>query len=265
MESGHLTEVKLLGASLVDGETKNSLVCPKCGGGLNHDRSFSITRVGSTLKYICFRVKCGYRGVVGSKADSLGTKIPKAENRINLYTKEIFQLPEGGREWLLTRYPVMPEAYLARAGFSYEDDRVLYPLTDRHGNRAGWVARCYEEGVTPKTITYWESEDKVRGDFTFFKQGELTYLVEDVISASALGGIGLSAIALLGTNVSDELVTEAWNPHGIYLALDKDALPKALKYEKKFRLMGVKVKVWDSHHDPKDMSPEELREVFLGR
>lgn len=265
METGPLTEVKLLGASLSDGETKNNLVCPKCSGGVNHDRAFSITRVGSALKFICFRVKCGYRGVVDSKTDNDRVALSPPSSGTNIYTKEIHQLPDGARDWLLTKYPVMPESYLDRVRFNYQDNRVLYPISDRHNNHAGWAARTYEADVTPKTINYWHSQDSVRGDFTFFKANQPTYLVEDVVSASALGNIGLSSVALLGTNVSDELITTVRNSYGIYLALDKDAISKALKYEKRYRLLGVRVKVWTSNHDPKDMNPEELREVFLGK
>ena len=59
-------KIKLLAIGLPVGCSIQE-ICPVCNGGMNKDKSLSITRTTEGLLYNCFRAKCsGCRGFVSS-------------------------------------------------------------------------------------------------------------------------------------------------------------------------------------------------------
>jgi DNA primase len=88
-------------------------------------------------------------------------------------------------------------------------------------------------------------------------------VVEDIPSALKLGALGYRAVALNGTHLTDEAVSELdKNATSVIWALDKDALRKAMALDKKYRLLFNSTTVLVLHKDFKDQTCKEVDECL---
>jgi len=255
-----LESVKLLGLNMIAGTEKNGLVCPKCKGGRGRDKAFSIAATHSHFKFICFRATCGFKGTIDRRSGTLteGPKINKPT--LNPYTYPTTRL-EG--DFFKNKFKLN-----ATLKWNAYTGRVLFPIRDISLAPLGYVARGYAElgwnGNGPKTLNYISDDSN---PFIHFPSTPLdsVVVVEDWVSAEKLK-VYHDSVAILGTHMSPEVATYLAK-HGIrvlYLAFDSNAWNKYSGIESKYGLMFKRIEGlrWESGLDPKDMSEEELAEVF---
>jgi len=256
-----LDEVRLMGAAMVGLETANGLVCPKCKGGQHHDKAFSITKTHSHLKFICYRASCGFKGTVDHRSGTYTEGPTKPKQETQVYRGPTERLTET---YLADTFGVSDSC----VRWAENTKRVLLPVTGIDHTFLGWVARGYKvlgwDGSGPKTINYNHQTDV---PFMHFPKepSDSVVLVEDWVSAEAVGQYHPSC-AILGTHLSPEKAhyLASQGIKTLYLAFDEDAWHKYAKVHSQYSLLfddivGI---TWDSGLDPKDMCPEDLKNIF---
>jgi len=253
------------------GETINGAVCPKCGGGEHNDKSFSITRYASCTKFICFRAKCGFSGIVKTTPVAEVKLARKAANarKSRTYTKPTRQLESGECRDMADTYHIRDFDVFKDVRIGCSDGRVLYPIYTHDGVRIGYAGKHAK--LKPKVINYIP-DPFIKLHFPLDMQyipqenKQVVVIVEDVLSATRLVDNGVPAVALLGTNLSSEaaahLITLGYKQWDV--ALDDDAIKKAAKIARKYSaLAGINILTWPSKLDVKDMTETEFNEVFF--
>lgn len=145
------------------------------------------------------------------------------------------------------------------------ESRLWMPISRRDLTTIGGVARTLSRSVTPKTLNYIWNVNAPLASYAMYQEkyiGNQTviWLVEDQISAHRLSAYG-EACALLGTNISDQLLIELGQHYEeVILALDPDAIDKALKLQKRMN-PHIDTKVTVLKRDIKNMPPNEVFEV----
>jgi DNA primase len=172
-------------------------------------------------------------------------------------------LPPGVSAYLEAKY-YLRLTDCARAELSwtreYSDKgsgRLILPVRDVNGTLYGFVARRLGEGRGPKTLSFLEDS---RGAWYHRAGSKSIVLVEDQLSAIRVSN-HVSAVALMGTNISDSLVS-ALVKQGydtVHLALDKDAYNKAIRTAVTLR-SKLKLRVPQLEKDAKDMNELALIE-----
>jgi DNA primase len=129
------------------------------------------------------------------------------------------------------------------------------PVRDTYGKLYGFVARSLGTNDGPKTLSFLDGN---RGAWYPCAGAKEVIIVEDQLSAIRASRY-LHAVALLGTNLSDELLSALVQQgyDSVHLALDKDAYDKAVKTALRIR-NKLKVYVPRLDKDIKDLSEEQL-------
>lgn len=268
-------KVRLLGLNLADGETVNGLKCPACSGGYNSDYAFSITRRGSELLGICFRAKCGFTCRISSLREATVSRVNNSdlakEQRYKSLKDSLRIVNAELADKLHRRFPYLPRAYTRTLR---QLDGVLYlPIRDSYGTIIGYLRRDFWSTKGKKAIAYLEPKAVLTSDFSACLSGSkglsvpTVIVVEDQISAIMVNEYAnVDVVALIGSHVSQELVEHLWADLGyrrILIALDEDATKKSLKLAQRYSLYGAESVMLQK--DPKDMTPEEIQNVFLER
>jgi hypothetical protein len=261
------------------GETQQG-PCPVCG-----KMKFYVTRKNDGLAYICFRASCHTQGFVGGTGytntphEQIKNVIkPKntrwtgrfydADNRTRIYFSERFgvemETEEELRYWVRTT----------------DDGRYVFPLWGPDDmlrghliRRATWsgypaapISDSKDEGY-PKAMTYIDPDVPKCGWYHSMDERTVV-LVEDCVSAMRIAGLGVTAVALLGTTLSPKVLGELlrWKQGERYiLALDPDANNKAMKIQKDFGpAFRGGLYVARLQQDPKDYQLDEDLEYALG-
>lgn len=254
-------EIRLIAVGLADGETVRA-ICPKCGGGSDNERTFSVTRTGpGKLGFFCHRATCGYRGVVG--ASVLGGPARVADKPSRWYTGPYRRPTEDEAAWFSQRFGIqLDERVDARSG------RIMYRLMSHDGRTWGYVGRSYD-GTKPKALTYWR--DNTTPDQlawcrpSYYRDTKSVVLTEDIVSAKKIRYLGLDAASLLGTHLSDAKMSEllALNVP-VFLALDPDRagqIATARIVRELSPLLDVSVVTLEA--DPKDMTFDKLGDALV--
>lgn len=241
------------------GETLRT-VCPFCGGGRTRERSFVATNDGTFVKYMCHRGSCGKRGkwdaVSGGPATSVKDKDPQPLPYVYSPTAEELSS-------YASKYSLTPEALSRlrpmRCKYSRGEERWWYPVFGPHGSEHGGIGRSFT--TTPKSLTHIDSGYHL-GSW-YVKDGDATTVavVEDQVSASKLAG-HVTTVALLGCHLNDVLLEYlAKHTKHLLIALDFDALDKAVNLAGRVSSRFEKVTVVPLSKDVKDMSEEEIRGI----
>jgi hypothetical protein len=248
-----------LAAQVADNSTMNGLVCPTCNGGTNNDRSLCITKEGGQIKWICFRAKCGYRGVVGDNPNNVSSLVAPAKP-VTQFMGESYALSMSGQAVLQELYGLtvqeMGDIRWCNMGY-------LFHIRDYYHRITG---ECTKRGAGTngrKSMVYGE-----RGQMHYENphDGDTVVIVEDMLSAKRVGRHA-PCVALLGTNMSHQQAIElAGNYKRAVFMLDEDAWSKSVNMATKYNsffLGGTGFMMWESGLDPKDMSDAALVEVLL--
>ena len=117
--------------------------------------------------------------------------------------------------------------------------------------------------LKPKSIQYRHANVSM---IHYPKQREQDYviLVEDTLSAVRLVVAGYPAAALLGTNITDEMLKQLIEQEkNVTLALDGDASMKSINYKKKIGMFFKNFRlVLLSNRDMKELTDEELEKLL---
>lgn len=255
-------EIRLIAMGLADGETVRA-VCPKCGGGSDNERTFSVTRTGpGKLGFFCHRATCGYRGMVGASVVG-NTKALPVDKPSRWYTDRSRHPTQREITWFGDRFGMkLDERVDERTG------RIMYRLMSHDGRTWGFVGRAYD-GSKPKALTYWR--DNTTPDQlawcrpSYYRDAKAVVLTEDIVSAKKISYLGLDAASLLGTHLSDAKMSEllALNVP-VFLALDPDRagqIATARIMRELSPLLDVSVVTLEA--DPKDMTFDKLGEALV--
>lgn len=250
------------------GMTNIRTTCPKCG-----KLTFTCTRrPDGTIIYNCYSNSCATGGMYKGKGRSLQeirATLQGKHSRIATETgatghEEPYRLPtylidgiasEEGLEWLVK----------VNALKAYKQGKYKI-FTDPRENRL-----CIPLYNVDKTVVLnmfgraWDKRTQPKGKiYNYGKQvppficgaGKKVIIVEDFASACNVGSVdGFVGVSLMGTNLNLTYVIKyltQFKDCDMYVALDKDALSKAMKIRKDLSLFFNRVMVLPLHRDLKD-------------
>jgi hypothetical protein len=258
-------------ATLADGVSVAGRLCPKCFGGRSSEGSFSVTRQGAELAFICHRASCGFRG----RAPVSGRFVlPEARDGESQRKPERPSYDAVGKSSL-------PEDIVARLTYKYgiqardrahgniqwneESNRIVLPIKDVYGDTYGYVLRNMKFSPSglplqyPKTLNYVSENRGAWYKSQLDDVKKKLIIVEDQLSAIRASSY-LNSLALLGTNLPEEVLTliKKQDYSNVYLALDADAFPVAIRMIRRLRNAGIKAEVVRLPSDIKDMPEEDF-------
>lgn len=243
----------------------SKMVCPKCDGGRTRERSLDVRGIGihgigvTSLK--CFRASCGWRALVASSPDEI-TLHTKKLAVAKPYSESTYPLNFDQRKLLTANYSCDSGLAIDHGWRSNKSgDTLILPIVGPCREQRGHITRTitkpkrvYTFKTSAQPFLDWWRDDLFAG----------VVIVEDCISALRLYSIGISAVAILGTNISTEQAKEIakYADGRVYLALDNDAFGKAIKLSVKHSHIVKMIPVLLSE-DIKDMKDdEEVRSLF---
>lgn len=275
-----MNDIKVLASSLSAGDSLRT-VCPSCQGGGSGEASFVIRKDDEGVVYCCFRANCGYKGGYRGKPSNLirtKQEVPADYGQKEKNYKEQFTVAP-----FIEAEPALEEEFRKRYHFDpvLLNTRVtkrsyLFPCYDSRGFKTGHVEKfCVDkvfslERHMPKVLTRKHSPDVVLLNFcsTIYCTSGPLIIVEDVISAGAVASEGLHAVALLGTDTTEDGWHEVsqyahrWCNGEAVVALDYDATNKAIDLSRKKKQLFNSLGVLMLNKDIKDMGSEERTKLL---
>ena len=233
--------------------------CPKCG----KDDSFykwSGSR-GDTMGK-CYRAKCGWMGSLGV------THTPAAKVRPSRHYTRPYKPLNDDQALLIKALFGLPAEVVD--GYSEVDDRFILGVTDSRGYTLGHIAYSLS-GAKPKALTYNGHPDKPWMHCAYVTESKAIVVVEDWFSAEKVREAAFTGIAIMGTNLTQAVVSEiaalAYDASvPVFLALDKDAYAKSLKYQAKYKEQFPSgLYVWALDKDLKYESVEKIKNAVETR
>lgn len=239
---------------MTEGQSR-SLDCPFCGGR----KKFTISRTeeGLTL-WNCYRASCtakgsytGRRSIASLRrtleAKPVMAKVEKRSTPLPAITKNI-RNEEAAVQFLRDNNCL--EAYdsgYINMRYAPAEKRVLFYTNDEHGaagrSLAGHKAKWWSYGDVSKGI--------------HVGVGTTAVIVEDTPSACSVSRLqGLVGVALLGTNITEQIRNTLKSYNEIYIVLDNDASTKAITLA---RSLSSAAKVRLTKHDLKYLSVEHIQ------
>lgn len=240
------------------------VACPKCGSS----DANAIYDDGSQFCFSC-------RKPTGSKVspyvtNHMGQDSQESEAKEPKLPDDSTQdYSQGAVAWA-AKYEI-PVGVLLRENvvYSAKRDQLIYPWYSPTGSLLAYQARNLS------------AENKARRYFTQGDVNELLpiyigcqqaecrrlVLVEDCLSAFKVAyteGLGAHAMPLLGNNISKEKLTRLRILYDkLYIFLDGDMYPNALKISKQAQLIGFETKVVYSEKDPKEHDKKSLTSLLI--
>ena len=261
MSEAGKTEALMLAHDLPLNESKYA-ECPTCQGRMK----FSVTRTREGVVWNCFRDSCDERGFSPTMGELVEPK--RKPQKLIPWRYPILPLEPQDRQYFWDRFHLDPqtiEHVLQRS----HDGRYVFHVQDWRRYTRGYVIRQPAWDGEPKPPISGTPDDpkaKVRMHATgpgmaWYPTGNpKLVLVEDCLSAMRAQQSGVSACALLGTNLDADMVREisVWRPSEVIIALDADATQTAFKLARKWGLAFPKTRVAVLEVDLKDEEPGEI-------
>lgn len=244
-------------SDLYEGESRAGQLCPSCKGGGSGEHTLSVSMRDGRVLFVCHRDSCGLRGsTAGEWRGQQRTTPVQVRGAVGRQlVRESSSLPPEISERLRIAYGIT-ERHSSRAGLGWVDDRLSIPLRDVQGNVVGVNLRSLD-GAQPKSKLHSES-----GAMSWFinHNSPDVIIVEDQLSAIRASDY-LTSVALLGTNINEERISEIKRVArgSVYLALDADAWSRAVKYAVQFR-SRLPLRLLRLAKDIKNMNEVELKE-----
>ena len=245
-----------------------------CPTGAGRDRPLVVTRIATGWKWFCHR--CGEKGIKWAKGLSPKEwlKFNKAREVAENNVVSKVALPHGmtqhipatGLAWLYKYHLEDTDIDRFNIGYSNTLNRVVLPVYDSNGELVYYQARNLGE-VTEKSPKYMNVKARHRKDiyFTVDQQGdgEMVVVVEDILSAIRVGNQEC-CYGLLNAYIPDDLIFMLAKvyPETI-LWLDPDKWDRMLKRTRRFRSLGLNVKMVRVNQDPKYYTDEEIGEILM--
>lgn len=239
-------------------------VCPKCGGGSSKESSLDVRQEETgVMRLKCWRSTCEWYAITvtdpNAQIQSKTVRPPRP------FSDPIMPLDDRMQRILVQAYALNPNQFdKHRWGQSEDGRQLIMPILDRFGRDRGHVTRTFDE---PKRCFTFKATAQPWLDH-WPTGGDILVIVEDCLSACRLSGIGIDAVALLGTSISvaqAQEIAETANGRPVYLTLDNDAFVKSLKLVDRHKHI-VNMQPILLLEDIKAMdSDDEIRELFYGR
>ena len=208
------------------GETRR-MNCPNCNGY----KTFTVTNNMGALLWNCYKVSCN---VSGKKRVRLSVDdIQDTLNKKSINIENEFELPE----YIVKSYNQNILNWFKQVGVDHnivdffhdvKENRVVFTIQE-NGRIVGAIGRSLE-----KRLPKWKKYGKSGLPFTF-GTGNVAVVVEDCLSALAVGGGVCVGVAVLGTTLTDKHREYLSQFSTAIIALDPDALPKTLAFAKELR------------------------------
>jgi hypothetical protein len=235
--------------------------CPKCG----RSNTFSVSRLGTEIKYHCFSASCDLRGAIKKDLDirELPLEISSKASYISerALPDEFVNLHSVHMDYL-EKFNAL-EAYLDhRIEIYYDPKKHRIVFCVKHNNKYyNFVGRSLNFQTKPKWLIYSE-----HNPYPLIAPGKITnekaIIVEDAISACAVSSV-CAGIALLGTSLHDSYIPDISAYDHVVIALDKDASKKSIELERVLSFYIKNVDVMLLERDLKYESKASLREMLL--
>ena len=216
---------------LTDGESKR-INCPSCAGL----KTFTITSKDGLVIWNCYKASCNAKGAtpVTMSRDTLITRITKP---MELTERRVVPLVVPSH--FSSYFPEKMVKYMDKNNVTvawregrvelFHDvvqDRAVFTIVSS-GKAVDAVGRALGRGMK------WYKYENT-GEPFIAGYGDILYIVEDAASACAISHYG-TAMALLGTNLSDRAIDIAKGYSECVICLDKDASRKALSLTKRLK------------------------------
>lgn len=241
---------------LIDGETKRTS-CPVCGG-LN---SFTCSRLQGKVVYNCYKASCHISGAYLKdrsaseirsilNSDYAGVQASKFELPPNLVS--------GVHNTAVQDYANSVHANGAELMYDPDEHRAVFVIRDPETKKPlGAVGRALNKNMIPK----WKRYDRRRDLLYISGDSNEAVVVEDCASASAVSAAGYTGVAILGTNISAEMIPQLKKFYCVTIALDKDASRKAIKLKKMLEPY-TRTSVRFLPDDLKYYRPDSIRDIL---
>lgn len=267
-----LSEYIPLEFSLLRANETRRVQCPECKAP---GRTFTVTRTEFGFVWNCFRDSCSAAGAVGSAGREPYAPTARVP-RETAYTGPTYPLSQDDSYYFALRFGI----HITDSVRKTEDSAYLLPVISPTGITRGYIKRAptwkgqpvcpalafYDTTKgAPKTINYLNSESEVPLSWHGVHSKHVV-LVEDWCSAQKLAELGLRAVALLGSSLSDARVRELqqWKVSRITWAPDPDAIGTALKHSQKYSPAFDRLRVAFLECDPKDYTDSSELLFALG-
>jgi len=176
--------------------------CPKCDGGSRKRQTLGLTYSDNSVVHLkCFRVTCSYRGLTltDPNADFSQRKVKQAKP----YREPTHALDKRAREFLEANYGIRRDWCYQRLRLNEDLDTLVISVRDPYGRTRGHITRTLYE-KEKRVYTYKETDRPFLDYWIEDLNSAPVVVVEDVLSACRLSGLGYNAVALLGTGLSRE-------------------------------------------------------------
>lgn len=264
---------------LPQGSSVSGLLCPVCAGGNSGERSLSVYRRSDHVYARCWRASCNAKHRYDLDYGQITTApvVAKVAPRPQ-YDGKLAPLTHADIDYFQERFNINRDLswnYIRQNGTDY-----VFPLHNARGHVQGHVVRAPVWSGEPQCPRYYKLDPRRPKAKTYIREGMLAMawyspykqdllaksvvLVEDVVSAMTIASIGFRAVALLGTNLSDNKIyslRQDGADHCI-IALDPDATDKSFDMARRANPV-VRTAILMMQADPKDTDPQELKTLLL--
>ena len=224
------------GLDIADGSSIR-MDCPECKGR----KTFTVTNNNGQLLWNCYKASCNVRGThkMRMSAESIYRRLNMTEeNKITDFCMPVNIVPlsseyEQAMAWAFS-WGLSPN----RHGLMYDirEHRVVFPVV-HEGITVDATGRALGNRL-PK----WKRYGSNRLPYTY-GYGKVAVVVEDCISAAVVGDDRHTGVALMGTSMSNEQKQYLSQFSTALVALDRDAVSKALQLARELNGVVDKVKV----------------------
>ena len=211
--------------------------CPECKGR----KTFTVTNNNGQLLWNCYKASCNVRGThkMRMSAESIYRRLNMIEdNTITDFCMPVNIVPlsseyEQAMAWAFG-WGLSPN----RHGLMYDirEHRVVFPVV-HEGITVDATGRAIG-----KRLPKWKRYGSNRLPYTY-GYGKVAVVVEDCISAAVVGDDRHTGVALMGTSMSNEQKQYLSQFSTALVALDRDAVSKALQLARELDGVVDKVKV----------------------
>ena len=230
-----------------------------------------VSRDGRGWHAYCFR--CVDNGWAPAPAESLAQKLARIEKQrqgdatlpggCNLpwpQERDVDLWPEGAKLWLYKAGFSRADIGVLRIFYHPVSDRVVIPVLSAEGASVFYQARAYQKGRTPK---YLGPTPKPPRLLACWGRARIPTLTEDLLSAIKIGLSGGEGWCVLGTRISDHMLSCVMARGGANVFLDPDPPGQkgAAKIMAQLRAYGVPCRNIVADRDPKLLTRPQLKEI----
>ena len=238
---------------IVNGETIR-MNCPECGGF----KTFTATNNMGKLLWNCYKASCNLSGSrsIHLSADDIRRTISKEEsNKLDDFGMPEFVVPYNGQGDLL-RFAERYKISVNDMEYDVKDNRAVFPII--HG---GYVVDAIGRSLR-NSLPKWKRYGNSGLPYTY-GYGKIAVVVEDCVSAVvvAKGSDVYVGVAVLGTSLSDVHKQYLSQFSSAVIALDPDALPKAMEFFKELKSVVKEVRVLRLTDDLKYKHPNDIEKL----